>query len=138
MNRGLEIQTHLAIDRELSGEPIELTEGRAVVRLQTTRAMSADGHGLVHGGFVFSLADHAAMLAVNQPTVVLGAASTRFLAPTRVGEILWAEAVVERAEGKKHDVRVEVRPGTVDGADGEPTFSGSFTCFVPSRHVLES
>ena len=137
MNRGLEIQTHLAIDRALSGEPMELTEGRAVVRLETTRTMSADGHGLVHGGFVFSLADHAAMLAVNQPTVVLGAASTRFLAPTRVGEILWAEAQVEEVDGKKQSVAVTVRAGHADGATGEPTFTGSFTCFVPSRHVLE-
>jgi acyl-coenzyme A thioesterase PaaI-like protein len=48
--------------------------------------MAVDDRGLVHGGFVFGLADHAAMLAVNDPNVVLGAASTRFLKPVRVGE----------------------------------------------------
>ena len=138
MNQGAEIRTHLAIDRALSGEPMELSEGRAVVCLTTTRAMSVDGHGLVHGGFVFSLADHAAMLAVNQPTVVLGAASTRFLAPTRVGELLWAVAVVDRVDGARHHVTVTVRRGDAEGPAGEPVFTGELTCFVPARHVLDA
>ena len=130
------IHTHQAIDRALSGEPVELAEGRALLRLVTTAAMAADDHGLVHGGFVFSLADHAAMLAVNQPTVVLGSAATRFLAPTRVGETLWAEATVEEVDGKKHRVSVTVRSGDADAPRGEAGFTGDFTCFVPSRHVL--
>lgn len=137
MNDAPELRTHLAIDRSLSGEPTELAEGRAVVRLVTTRAMSADGHGLVHGGFVFSLADYAAMLAVNEPTVVLGAASVRFVAPARVGDILWAEATLERIEGKKRHVAVTVRAGTKKGAEGDPTFQGEFTAFVPERHILD-
>jgi acyl-coenzyme A thioesterase PaaI-like protein len=43
--------------------------------------MAADQRGLVHGGFTFGLADYAAMVAVNDPNVVLGAAEVRFLAP---------------------------------------------------------
>ncbi len=70
----MEIKTHLAIDRRLCGEPLELREGFASVELTTTREMEADSSGLVHGGFVFGLADHAAMLAVNHPNVVLGQA----------------------------------------------------------------
>ena len=132
------IRTHQAIDRGLSGEPVELAEGRAVLRLVTTEAMAADDHGLVHGGFVFSLADHAAMLAVNRPTVVLGAATTRFLAPTRVGETLWADASVEEVDGKKQRVTVTVRSGDAAAPIGEPSFTGDFTCFVPPRHVLSS
>jgi acyl-coenzyme A thioesterase PaaI-like protein len=48
--------------------------------------MVVDAHGLVHGGFVFGLADYAAMLAVNDPNVVLGAAEARFLKPVRRGD----------------------------------------------------
>ena len=68
-------RTHEAIDPELCGRLVSLAEGTAVVELRTVARMAADAHGLVHGGFVFGLADHAAMLAVNHPNVVLGSAS---------------------------------------------------------------
>ena len=92
--------------------------------------MAADRHGLVHGGFIFSLADHAAMLAVNHPNVVLGAAKTKFLRPVVVGEKVLAEAKVDRREGKKIFVQV-----TVDRGE-ETVFEGEFTCFEPPKHVL--
>ena len=82
------VRTHLGIDRRLCGEPVELSEGRAVVRLATVAEMAADERGLVHGGFVFGCADYAAMLAVNDPNVVLGSGSLRFAKPVRVGETL--------------------------------------------------
>ena len=48
-------------------------------------------------------ADYAAMLAVNDPFVVLGAAQTRFLAPVAVGERVIARAFREQHEGRKHN-----------------------------------
>lgn len=127
-----EIRTHEAIDRTLCGEPVELAPGRARVRLRAAPAMAADATGLVHGGFVFGLADYAAMLAVNRPTVVLGDAQVRFLAPVRVGEEIEAEATLEPSEGRKQPVRVVVRRG------GDVMLEGRLTCFVPERHVLEA
>ena len=94
-------------------------------------AMAVDDRGLVHGGFVFGLADHAAMLAVNDPNVVLGAASTRFLKPLRVGEVVLARASVSAEAGRKRSVAVEVLRGD------EPVMTGEFTCFVLERHVLD-
>lgn len=126
-------KTHRAIDPALSGRPEAWGEGRGRVRLETTRAMVADESGLVHGGFVFSAADHAAMLAVDHPNVVLGGAEVRFLRPCRVGDVIVAEAKVGEVEGKKHPVHVEVH---VEGSE-EPIFVGDFTCFVPERHVLD-
>ena len=122
--------THLAISPEWVGEPLELAPGTALARLLTRAEMAADERGLVHGGFAFGLADYAAMLAVNDPHVVLGAAETRFLAPVRVGEVLTARAVVESAEGKKHIVKCVVR------TDRE-VLSAVFTCFVLPRHVFD-
>ena len=63
----MEPNTHLGINSALCGEVIELTDGGATAQLTTTAAMAADDQGLVHGGFVFGLADYAAMLAVNDP-----------------------------------------------------------------------
>jgi acyl-coenzyme A thioesterase PaaI-like protein len=122
--------THLAISRDWVGEPLELAPGTAVARLLTRADMAADERGLVHGGFAFGLADYAAMLAVNDPYVVLGAAETRFLAPVRVGEVLTARAVVESTEGKKRLVKCSVM------TDRE-VLAATFTCFVLPKHVLD-
>lgn len=126
--------THRQLDPELCGVPVHLDDSVAEVELTTTDRMRADELGLVHGGFVFGLADHAAMLAVNRETVVLGSAELRLLAPVRVGERLVAHAKLREALGqtpsKKHIVDVEVR------SPAGPVLTGTFTCFVPARHVL--
>ena len=126
----MEPNTHLALSRALCGTPRVLDVGRAEVELETTDEMRADELGLVHGGFVFGLADHAAMLAINAPNVVLGSAETKFLAPVRAGERLRATARLEAVEGKRQRVRAEVFCGELC------VFEGMFVCFVPSQHVL--
>jgi acyl-coenzyme A thioesterase PaaI-like protein len=128
----MEPNTHRALDRALCGTPRALKVGSAEVDLTTTQAMSADEHGLVHGGFIFGLADHAAMLAINQPNVVLGSADARFLAPVVVGEQLRAHARLAGVEGKRHKVEVQVKRGE------QHVFEGTFVCVVPARHVLEA
>jgi uncharacterized protein (TIGR00369 family) len=128
----MEIRTHQQIDRNLCGEPVELAEGYCRVRLETKTEMAADRSGLVHGGFLFGLADYAAMLAVNHPNVVLGSASVKFAAPVRAGEVVEAEARVSEAEGKKRLVTVKVL------RKEKVVFTGEFVCFVPERHVLDS
>jgi uncharacterized protein (TIGR00369 family) len=124
-------QTHRAIDPRLVGTPLDLAEGTAQVVLVTVPEMAADERGLVHGGFVFGLADYAAMLAVNHPNVVLGGSEVRFLKPVVVGERLVASARVEERGAKKIRVQAVVRRGE------EEVLTGSFTCFTPERHVLE-
>ncbi len=130
MLRAMLQRTHGAINARLCGVPRELSEGRAVVTLTAVEEMRADEHGLVHGGFVFGLADFAAMLAVGEPNVVLGSAEVRFNAPVVVGDELVARAQEEAPSGKKRLVSVEVL------RDGTAVMTGTFTCFVPSSHVL--
>ncbi|MFN7963204.1 MAG: PaaI family thioesterase [Thermoanaerobaculia bacterium] len=122
--------THLQTSSRLCGEPLAIAPGEARVRLLAVAEMAVDEHQLVHGGFVFGLADYAAMLAVNHPNVVLGGAEVRFRAPVRVGEELLAVARLEGEEGRKRRVQVTVERG------GEEVLSGLFTCFVLERHVL--
>ena len=92
--------------------------------------MAVDTTGLVHGGFVFGLADHAAMIAVNHPNVVLGAADVKFIKPVKSGDVLVAEARVEKKEGKKQTVSVLVTRGDAE------IFKGMFICFILDKHVL--
>ena len=148
-----EARTHRTIDRALCGEPQEVGGGRARVVLDTEPRMAADEWGLVHGGFAFGLADHAAMLAVNHPNVVLAAAEVKFLRPVRVGERLVAEAELEAsisntAAGAGPNTAAGAGPHPAPGGDarpwvavtvrrgGEPVMSGRFRCYVPERHVL--
>lgn len=122
--------THEEIDESLCGKPLSHGEGTAEVELVTDARMRVDASGLVHGGFVFGAADHAAMLAVGAPTVVLGSAEVRFLAPVKVGEKVIASARLDRVDGKKHMVEVVAR------TDAREVLRGMLTCFVPERHVL--
>ncbi len=126
----MEILTHQQIDQRTCGRPVLVEPGFSRVELRSIPEMAVDPSGLVHGGFIFGLADHAAMIAVNHPHVVLGAAQVTFLKPVRVGEDLSAEARVQESSGRKHRVTVEVRQS------GTPVFSGTLTCFVLDRHVL--
>ena len=126
----MDIDTHRNIDHSLCGRPLLVEDGRSRVLLETAGSMAVDESGLVHGGFVFGLADHAAMIAVNHPNVVLGAAQVKFLKPVQIGETVTAEAVVAESAGKKRVVNVSCERG------GENVFEGIFTCFVLDRHVL--
>lgn len=124
--------THLEADPTLIGVPIKLAEGSAVATLDTTQAMIVDARGLVHGGFIFGLADYAAMLAVNDPNVVLGAAKVRFTKPVMRGDHVTAHAHVVESGGRKREVHVEAKIGSAQ------VFEGTFTCFVLEHHVLDT
>ena len=126
----MEIRTHKDISAELCGAPTALSPGKSVVTMNTVPSMVADDMGLVHGGFVFGMADYAAMLAVNDPTVVLGSSETKFLKPVKVGDSLEAVAVVREEAGKKRIVDVTV------SRSGENVLTGTFVCFVLGKHVL--
>lgn len=126
----MEIKTHEYIDRSLCGEPLMVEEGISEVRLDCTQCMAADASGLVHGGFIFGLADYAAMLAVNHPNVVLSSAETRFLKPSRVTDVLIAKAHDKTPQERKHLVQVDVFSGE------DLVFTGTFSCFVTKQHVL--
>jgi uncharacterized protein (TIGR00369 family) len=127
----MEPRTHLGADRRLCGTVLDLGAGSAQVALQAVSEMAVDPEGLVHGGFIFGLADYAAMLAVNDPHVVLAAAEARFLKPVRLGDRVLAIAKTIGAKGRQQEVRVEAT------VNSHKVFEGIFTCIVLERHVLE-
>jgi acyl-coenzyme A thioesterase PaaI-like protein len=126
----MEQRTHERISARLCGTPVELADGKARVALEVSADMAADGRGLAHGGFTFGLADYAAMLAVNEPTVVLAGATLKFLGPVVVGDRVEAEASVDRTEGKKRWVKVR--------RAGQPVLEGELFAVVPDRHILDA
>jgi len=126
------LKTHCKASGKLIGNIIELEEGYSKVKLVTTEEMSVDVYGLIHGGFIFGLADYAAMVAVNKPTVVLGKAEVRFVNPVRAGEELTAQA---RVEGMSDDYKKTVKVEITDSKN-KKVFEGDFHCYVLKKHVL--
>jgi len=128
----MNILTHQSIDAELCGTPVKLEDGSSEVEYIATPRMVVDNSGLVHGGFIFGLADYAAMLAVNHPYVVLGSADVKFTKPVKADESVCAKAKVVSSHGKKHIVAVVVK------RENDVVFQGEFTCFVLEKHVLDA
>lgn len=126
----MDVLTHNMIDKELCGKPLLIDDNYSKVEMKTTQRMVVDNTGLVHGGFVFGLADYSAMIAVNHPNVVLGAAEVKFLKPVKSGDVLIAEARAGEKEGKRHSVSVTIKNGNME------VFKGMFICFTLDKHVL--
>jgi len=124
------LQTHLKINQALSGDIELLQQGYAKVILTTIEEMRADEAGLVHGGFIFSAADFAAMTAVNDKNVVLAASNCQFLAPIRVGDQVIFEAQVRHKEGRKRNVHVKGYSSEIK------VFEGEFKTVITEHHVL--
>ena len=106
-------KTHLAISEELVGTIEAIETGKSArVSLTTIPRMKADEQGLIHGGFTFGLADYAAMVAVNEPYVVLLSSSVKFLKSVIIGDRLTALARVQLIKGRKKKVRYGVMSST--------------------------
>ena len=97
-------------------EILEVGPGLARLSMLVTERM-VNGHGLCHGGFIFTLADSAFAFACNshgQPAVAQHCAIT-YIAPGKLGMRLIAEAR-ERQRGERsgiYDVTVRNDSGAV-------------------------
>lgn len=102
---------------ELLGmEVVEMSEGHAVVTM-TVRGHMLNGHAIVHGGLVFTLADTAFAMACNEEgtvTVSSGAEIT-FFAPAHEGQVLTATAALRSKRGRSgiYDVEVRTESGVI-------------------------
>jgi acyl-CoA thioesterase len=81
----------------------------------SVRPDMVNGHGICHGGLIFTLADSAFAYACNSynKNTVASACHIDFLAPARIGDILEAEAVEQSAAGRTgvYDITVRSRGG---------------------------
>ena len=125
-------KTHQLASEKLIGSVVSIGTDSATVKLTITEEMIVDSYHLSHGSFVFGLADYAAMLAVNEPTVVLGKATSKFLKPVVLHDEVTAVATItDNSNGKKVTVSVGV-----ENQNKEQVFEGEFVCFVLEKHIL--
>ncbi|HEV7908061.1 MAG TPA: hydroxyphenylacetyl-CoA thioesterase PaaI [Pseudonocardiaceae bacterium] len=91
---------------------LDLGHGTARLSMTITEQM-INGHGIAHGGYVFLLADTAFACACNRTGSVTVAANAEidFIAPTRLGDELVAEAVERTRFGRSGIYDITVRRG---------------------------
>lgn len=90
---------------------VDVGPGRASLQMPVREDM-VNGHGIGHGGLTFSLADSAFAFACNTHNrrTVAQTCEIRYLAPTRLGDVMLATAT-ERYRGERggvYDVDVHV------------------------------
>jgi len=106
------VETMLASDAASRLFGIQLLEyGAGWARTQlTVRDDMVNGHGICHGGVIFSVADTAFACACNSwgPVTVAAGADITFIAPARRGDVLVAEARMRASYGRNgiYDVTV--------------------------------
>jgi acyl-CoA thioesterase len=94
------MMTHDRFSQWLGIEVLEVREGYSRIRMEV-RSEMVNGFGIVHGGVPFSLADSAFAFACNNRNNLSVALDTsiNFLKPTKVGDVLVAEAI-EQHDGR--------------------------------------
>lgn len=107
---------HDHASRGLGMELIEVSSGRVVMRM-VIRDDMANGFGMCHGGFIFTLADTAFAFACNAQGVraVAATCTITYLRPGKVGDQLTAVAQERESAGRTgiYDVGVRDSAGIV-------------------------
>ena len=93
----------------LGMEIVEIGPGRATLQM-TIQPHMVNGHGIAHGGFIFTLADSAFAFACNSHNerTVAAQGDITFIRPGKLGDRLTARATEISRSGRSgiYDVRV--------------------------------
>ena len=102
--------------RGLGMELVAVEPGHAVLAMPVSEKM-VNGHGLCHGGYIFTLADSAFAFACNthNQRAVAQHCSVSFLTPARLGDRLVARATERYRTGRSgiYDITVTREEGVV-------------------------
>lgn len=106
-------QTDAAV-LDLGIELLEIRQGHVSMTMPVIDRM-ANGHGICHGGFLFTLADSALAYccATEGSPVVTRNAEITFIAPAQLGQIVTATATLRAAFGRNQICEVVLQ---ADGA----------------------
>ncbi len=129
---GNALKTHKRVNSAFSGSIVALDENYAKLQLLTTNDMTTDDLGLVHSGFIFSAADYAAAVAINQENTVIIGSKVSFLAPSKVGDHVEFEAKVKFEDLRKREISV------VGKINDIKIFQGTFYAIVLEKHIFKT
>jgi acyl-CoA thioesterase len=126
----------------LGMEIIEITAGRAVLAMTIKPAM-VNGHGIAHGGFIFTLADSAFAFACNSynERTVAAHGNISFIKPGKLGDRLVATAREISRTGRSgiYDVSVTADETTIAELRGHSrTVGGALVPIAETESQLKS
>ena len=97
-------------------ELVSCEPGRAVLRM-AVREQHLNGHGICHGGFIFTLADSTFAFACDShnKTAVAAGCGIEFLKPAQLDDLLTCEGLQQALQGRHgiYDMRVVNQLGDV-------------------------
>ncbi len=95
-------------------ELLGVEPGRARIRM-AVKKLHLNGHGICHGGFIFTLADTTFAFACNShnKNAVAAGCTIEFLRPTQEGDVLTCEGVEQTLSGRHgiYDMKVTNQRG---------------------------
>ena len=95
-------------------ELLSVEPGRARIRM-AVKPLHLNGHGICHGGFIFTLADTTFAFACNShnKNAVAAGCSIEFLRPTHEGDVLTCEGIEQTLSGRHgiYDMKVTNQRG---------------------------
>ncbi|MCD8212734.1 MAG: PaaI family thioesterase [Campylobacter sp.] len=127
-----EIKTSTSIKLNLSGTTTFLEKNRAKTKFYTNEDMIADSEGLIHSGFIFSAANYAALMAINEEFCVTIGARINFFGPLKLGDIVDFEAKAHFDDSKKRYVRV------TGHTKGIKIFEGTYQLVMLEEHIFKA
>ncbi|MBE2985390.1 PaaI family thioesterase [Campylobacter sp. RM9344] len=125
-----EIKTSPNIKLSLTGVTTFLEKNHAKTKFFTTNEMVADGSDLIHSGFIFSAANYAALVAINEEFCVTINARINFYGPIKLGEIVEFDARAYFDESRKREVRV------IGKLHDMKVFEGTFQLVALEEHIF--
>ncbi len=127
-----DIKTSPAIKLNLSGTTTFLEKNHAKTKFYTNADMVADDRGLIHSGFIFSAANYAALVAINEEFCVTIGARINFFGPLKLGDIIEFEAKAHFDENRKREVRVTGHTKEIK------IFEGTFQLVTLDEHIFDA
>ena len=122
-----------AIDKkDIIGELIDLELGKvAVSTLLVTQDMVLEKAGVLHGYFMYAMADTLSLALVDAEHALTGVANVKYKVPVRAGSKLVARAEVANKRGPRYFIHVFIRSNNVE------VFRAKFTIVALDDQVKE-
>lgn len=126
------LNIHKRSNKTYVGKIVALEKNYSKVNFTTTNDMITDELGLVHSGFIFSSADYAASVAINEENTVIIGSKVSFLAPAKNGDIVEFEARVKFEDLRKREIDVMGKINDIK------VFQGTFYAVVLEKHIFKT
>jgi len=123
-----------AIDKkDIIGELIDLELGRmAVSTLTVTQDMVLEKAGVLHGYFMYAMADTLSLALVDAEHALTGVANVKYKVPVKAGSKLVARAEVANKRGARYFIHVFIRSNNIE------VFRAKFTIVTLDKQIKES